>query len=174
MKGLVYLIGAGPGDPELLTLKAARALGKADTILHDRLVAPAILELGRRDAEFISVGKQAGKASISQEEINALLVEKGVGKICRTIGFERDLLSVGLGGQRLDRALDPLQLVGEHAEQEALAAAGLGDEHGDGVELDAEAQAAESNTPAMNTSASPKSAWACPGECTKGTNISRR
>ena len=65
--GFAWIVGAGPGDPELLTLKAARALAKADTILHDRLVAPAILELARKEAEFVSVGKQAGTASISDE-----------------------------------------------------------------------------------------------------------
>jgi uroporphyrin-III C-methyltransferase/precorrin-2 dehydrogenase/sirohydrochlorin ferrochelatase len=101
-EGFAWIVGAGPGDPELLTLKAARALGKADTILHDRLVAPAILELGRRDAEFISVGKQAGKASISQDEINALLVEKVAAghQVCRLKGG--DPFIFGRGGEEID------------------------------------------------------------------------
>ncbi len=73
--GEVTLVGAGPGDPELLTLKALRALQDADVILHDRLVPPAVLDLARRDAERICVGKSAGGIGSSQEEINALLIE---------------------------------------------------------------------------------------------------
>jgi uroporphyrin-III C-methyltransferase/precorrin-2 dehydrogenase/sirohydrochlorin ferrochelatase len=73
--GEVTLVGAGPGDPELLTLKALRALQDADVILHDRLVSPEVLDLARRDATRISVGKAAGHVGSSQEEINALLIE---------------------------------------------------------------------------------------------------
>jgi uroporphyrin-III C-methyltransferase / precorrin-2 dehydrogenase / sirohydrochlorin ferrochelatase len=73
--GEVTLVGAGPGDPELLTLKALRALQDADVILHDRLVPDAVLELARRDATRICVGKAAGNVGITQEEINALLIE---------------------------------------------------------------------------------------------------
>jgi uroporphyrin-III C-methyltransferase/precorrin-2 dehydrogenase/sirohydrochlorin ferrochelatase len=73
--GEVTLVGAGPGDPELLTLKALRALQDADVILHDRLVPAAVLDLARRDAARICVGKAAGKIGSSQEEINALLIE---------------------------------------------------------------------------------------------------
>jgi uroporphyrin-III C-methyltransferase/precorrin-2 dehydrogenase/sirohydrochlorin ferrochelatase len=73
--GEVTLVGAGPGDPELLTLKALRALQDADVILHDRLVPAAILDLARRDAARICVGKAAGGIGSSQEEINALLIE---------------------------------------------------------------------------------------------------
>jgi uroporphyrin-III C-methyltransferase / precorrin-2 dehydrogenase / sirohydrochlorin ferrochelatase len=73
--GEVTLVGAGPGDPELLTLKALRALQDADVILHDRLVPDAVLELARRDATRICVGKAAGNVGTTQEEINALLVE---------------------------------------------------------------------------------------------------
>ena len=72
--GSVCLVGAGPGDPELLTLKALRALQDADVILHDRLVSPAVLDLARRDAARICVGKAAGHVGSSQEEINALLI----------------------------------------------------------------------------------------------------
>lgn len=72
--GSVCLVGAGPGDPELLTLKALRALQDADVVLHDRLVSPAVLDLARRDAARICVGKAAGRAGSTQEEINALLV----------------------------------------------------------------------------------------------------
>ena len=73
--GDVTLVGAGPGDPELLTLKALRALQDADVILHDRLVAPEVLDLARRDAARICVGKAAGAIGSTQEEINALLIE---------------------------------------------------------------------------------------------------
>jgi len=72
--GTVYLVGAGPGDPELLTLRAARLLGEAEVIVHDHLVSEAILELGRREAERIYAGKQRGEHTLSQAEINALLV----------------------------------------------------------------------------------------------------
>jgi uroporphyrin-III C-methyltransferase / precorrin-2 dehydrogenase / sirohydrochlorin ferrochelatase len=72
--GEVTLVGAGPGDPELLTLKALRALQDADVILHDRLVPDAVLELARRDATRICVGKAAGNVGTTQEEINALLI----------------------------------------------------------------------------------------------------
>jgi uroporphyrin-III C-methyltransferase/precorrin-2 dehydrogenase/sirohydrochlorin ferrochelatase len=72
--GEVALVGAGPGDPELLTLKALRALQDADVILHDRLVPAAVLEFARRDAIRICVGKAAGNVGSTQEEINALLI----------------------------------------------------------------------------------------------------
>ncbi len=73
--GEVTLVGAGPGDPELLTLKALRALQDADVILHDRLVPAAVLEFARRDAVRICVGKAAGNVGSTQQEINALLIE---------------------------------------------------------------------------------------------------
>ena len=60
--GIAHIVGAGPGDPDLLTLKAAQLLQEADVILHDELVAPAILGRARRDAEFVSVGKRKGHA----------------------------------------------------------------------------------------------------------------
>jgi uroporphyrin-III C-methyltransferase/precorrin-2 dehydrogenase/sirohydrochlorin ferrochelatase len=73
--GEVILVGAGPGDPELLTLKALRALQDADVILYDRLVSDGVLDLARRDALRICVGKSAGCAGSTQEEINALLID---------------------------------------------------------------------------------------------------
>ena len=73
-KGGATLVGAGPGDPELLTLKAVRALQAATVILYDDLVAPEILELARREATRISVGKKGHGASVRQDEINARLV----------------------------------------------------------------------------------------------------
>ena len=72
-EGIVYLVGAGPGDPELLTLRALRVLQEADIIVHDRLIGPRILEYARRDADRIYVGKAPGSHARTQDEINALL-----------------------------------------------------------------------------------------------------
>jgi len=74
MSGKVYLVGAGPGDPELLTLKAARILADADVLLYDALVSKEVLALVSRSAQLIDVGKRAGKKLLTQEEINGLLV----------------------------------------------------------------------------------------------------
>ena len=74
MSGKVYLVGGGPGDPELLTLKAARILADADVVLFDALVSKEVLALVSRDAQLIDVGKRAGKKLLTQEEINSLLV----------------------------------------------------------------------------------------------------
>ncbi len=74
--GFVSFVGAGPGDPELLTLKARKAIDKADVIIHDRLVSPEILELARREATLINVGKKGFGASYKQEEINDIIVEE--------------------------------------------------------------------------------------------------
>ena len=73
MTGKVYLVGAGPGDPELLTLKALRLLRTADAVLHDDLVAPEILNLIPSTAQIYNVGKRCGKKKILQEEINGLM-----------------------------------------------------------------------------------------------------
>ena len=75
MSGTVYLVGAGPGDPELLTLKAARLLAQANVVLFDSLVSNEVLELVSPDAETVDVGKRAGKKLLSQQEINRLLVD---------------------------------------------------------------------------------------------------
>ena len=72
--GTVYLVGAGPGNPELLTLRAARLLGEAEVIVYDRLVSAPILDLGRRDAQRIHAGKERGNQSLSQSAINDLLI----------------------------------------------------------------------------------------------------
>jgi len=74
MKGKVYLVGGGPGDPELLTLKAAKILGRADIVLHDALVSREVLALAAPGTERIDVGKRCGKKLLTQEEINALMV----------------------------------------------------------------------------------------------------
>ena len=72
--GEVYLVGSGPGDPELLTMRAFKLMQKADVIVHDRLVSEAVLDLCRRAAEKIYAGKQRGEHTIAQEGINELLV----------------------------------------------------------------------------------------------------
>ena len=74
MTGKVYLVGAGPGDPELLTMKAVRVLREADVVLHDDLISREILALIPRTAAIISVGKRCGAARVTQEEINTIIV----------------------------------------------------------------------------------------------------
>src|SRR5271154_3988957 len=73
MKGKVYLVGAGPGDPDLLTMKALRLLQSADAVLHDDLVTPAILKLVSPAAQIHNVGKRSGTKKTNQEEINFLM-----------------------------------------------------------------------------------------------------
>jgi uroporphyrin-III C-methyltransferase/precorrin-2 dehydrogenase/sirohydrochlorin ferrochelatase len=75
-KGSVYLVGAGPGDPELLTLKAADLLATADIVLHDDLVPQAILDRAGVDAQVISVGKRCGSRRVTQQQIHELMIEK--------------------------------------------------------------------------------------------------
>jgi uroporphyrin-III C-methyltransferase len=75
MSGKVYLVGAGPGDPELLTLKALRLLKSADVVLHDELIGPEILKLVPASTLLRNVGKRGGRKSIRQQEIDVLLVQ---------------------------------------------------------------------------------------------------
>jgi uroporphyrin-III C-methyltransferase/precorrin-2 dehydrogenase/sirohydrochlorin ferrochelatase len=100
--GQVTLVGAGPGDPELLTLKALRALQDADVILHDRLVSDAVLDLARRDATRISVGKAAGGIGSTQAQINQLLIEHAAAgkRVVRLKGG--DPFIFGRGGEELE------------------------------------------------------------------------
>ncbi|WIM14237.1 siroheme synthase CysG [Enhydrobacter sp.] len=74
--GIAHIVGAGPGDPDLLTLRAAQLLQEADVILHDDLVPPAILGRARRDAELVCVGKRKGRASWAQKEIEAEMIRR--------------------------------------------------------------------------------------------------
>jgi uroporphyrin-III C-methyltransferase len=74
MRGKVYLVGAGPGNPELLTLKAHRILRSADVVLHDELISREILELARASAHVQNVGKRCGRKLVSQEEIHSLMI----------------------------------------------------------------------------------------------------
>jgi uroporphyrin-III C-methyltransferase/precorrin-2 dehydrogenase/sirohydrochlorin ferrochelatase len=100
--GEVTLVGAGPGDPELLTLKALRALQDADVVLHDRLVPAAVLDFARRDAAMVCVGKSAGGVSTTQQEINDLLIRHATeGKrVVRLKGG--DPFIFGRGGEELE------------------------------------------------------------------------
>jgi len=76
--GTVYLVGAGPGDPDLLTLRAARLLGEAELVVHDGLVDPAVLALAGPHAELVSVAKSRARHTLPQDQINALLVREAL------------------------------------------------------------------------------------------------
>ncbi len=108
--GHVAFVGAGPGDPELLTLKARKALDAADVVIHDRLVTPGILELARREATLIDAGKEGFGPSMTQAEINGLIVEHAArgAQVVRLKGGDPTVFG------RLDE------------ETEAVAAAGIG------------------------------------------------
>ena len=108
-QGVVYLVGAGPGDPGLMTARSLELLASAEVILHDRLIPPGALDGARPDAELIDVGKRPGGAETSQDEIEELMVERArAGRsVVRLKGG--DPFVFGRGGE----------------EAEALAAAGI-------------------------------------------------
>jgi uroporphyrin-III C-methyltransferase/precorrin-2 dehydrogenase/sirohydrochlorin ferrochelatase len=101
-KGVVHIIGAGPGDPELLTLKALRALQDADVIIHDKLVSVEVLDRARRDAKRIYVGKARGDHSVPQDQIEQLMIaEARAGhRVVRLKGG--DPFVFGRGGEELE------------------------------------------------------------------------
>lgn len=100
--GLVMLVGAGPGDPGLLTLRALRALGEADVILYDRLVAQDVLDMARRDALFIDVGKREGAADAGQARIHALMLAHARAGKCVVRLKGGDPFMFGRGGEEME------------------------------------------------------------------------
>jgi uroporphyrin-III C-methyltransferase len=137
--GTIFLVGAGPGDPDLLTLRAARLLQNAELVVHDGLVSRDILALAPDGAEFISVAKQRSKHTLPQEDINALLVREALkGRdVVRLKGG--DPLIFGRGGEEAELARAsgvPVEIVpGISAANGAAAAAQIALTHRDAASI---------------------------------------
>ena len=163
MSGIVYLIGAGPGDPKLITVRGAEILTLADVVVYDRLAAPELLDLARPNAERLYVGKEPGRPAMPQERIDALLVDRArTGAIVARLKGG-DPFVFGRGGEEAlacAHAGVPFEVVpGVTAAVAAPAAAGIpvthrgvarsfavvtaSTAHGDGVDLKQVANAAD-------------------------------
>jgi uroporphyrin-III C-methyltransferase len=163
VSGIVYLVGAGPGDPKLITVRGAEVLALADVVVYDRLAAPELLDLAPPNAERVYVGKEPGRPAMPQERIDALLVDRARtgATVVRLKGG--DPFVFGRGGEEAlacARAGVPLEIVpGVSAAVAAPAAAGIpvthrgvarsfavvtaSTAHGDGVDLTQVANAAD-------------------------------
>jgi uroporphyrin-III C-methyltransferase len=127
--GRVTLVGAGPGDPELITVKGARALAGADVVVYDRLAPPALLELASPEAERIYVGKEPGRRAVPQGEIERILIERAVGGAAVVRLKGGDAFVFGRGGEELAACASanvPCEVIpGVSAAVAAPAAAGI-------------------------------------------------
>ncbi len=124
--GTVYLVGAGPGDPDLLTVKAARLLGAADLVLHDDLVPDAIVSLASPSASVVGVGKRCGRASITQDDIHRLMIEGARAGHSVVRLKSGDPLLFGRAGEELDALHEagiPVEIVSGVTAASAAAAA---------------------------------------------------
>ena len=124
--GKVLLVGAGPGDPDMLTTAARRALHAADVIVYDRLVSDGVMELGRREAEYIYVGKTPGEPSIGQSAINEILIEKAVEGLAVVRLKSGDPLIFGRADEEIEALQDmdiPVQIIPGITSAAAAAAA---------------------------------------------------
>jgi uroporphyrin-III C-methyltransferase len=127
--GRVILVGAGPGDPELITVKGAKALAEADVVVYDRLAPPALLELAPTGAQRIYVGKEPGRCATPQEEIGRILVDRALDGVTVVRLKGGDPFVFGRGGEELAVCVQagvPCEVVpGVSAAVAAPAAAGI-------------------------------------------------